>query len=277
VLLTALAWRQRVNLETEAVRGAEWAVRARLARSELQLRLLTEQRLQLEVRLRIAVRAERERRARLRQLLRQLTYVEQREYERRGPRLFSGDGAVASSWHAVALDGTCPAEIPQWDWQLLLRAAEADDAVARADALAELHAQSRLALGELEALSQTYARVLANKEFEGILDSAHPPCGGRRFAWLQGERLLRIDCPHDAARYALDGRSELVPYRGPVRITDAETVHAFCGSEHNLLSHPLLQSALLPPPRSWCEQPQRPPPDHGVRPSASPRVAGTSS
>ena len=33
VLLTALAWRQRVNLETEAVRGAEWAVRARLARS----------------------------------------------------------------------------------------------------------------------------------------------------------------------------------------------------------------------------------------------------
>ena len=117
------------------------------ARSELQRRLLTEQRLQLEVRLRIAVRAERKRRARLRQLLRQLTYVEQREYERRGPRLFSGDGAVASSWHAVAPDGPCPAELPQWAWQLLPRAAEADDPVARADALAQLHAHARLALG----------------------------------------------------------------------------------------------------------------------------------
>ena len=79
----------------------------------------------------------------------------------------------------------------------------------------------------------------------------HPECTGGRFASLEGDRILRIECDADslpdgtpAARYALDDSSELLPYRGPVRVANAESVIAFCGEEYNLLSHPQRRNEL---------------------------------
>jgi hypothetical protein len=46
-----------------------------------------------------------------------------------------------------------------------------------------------------------FPQVLANREFEGILEVDHPPCEGRRFAWLEGDRMLTIDCPRGEARW----------------------------------------------------------------------------
>ena len=123
--------------------------------------------------------------------------------------------------------------MPQWDWKLLLTAAEArDDGAARETALATLGSQSRIAAGELGDLARRYASVLDNPEFAGILDAQHPECSGTRFAALEGDRVLRIDCADPlGARYALDDESEMRPYRGPVRIAEAESVLAFCGEE----------------------------------------------
>ena len=81
--------------------------------------------------------------------------------------------------------------------------------------------------------------MIANKEFEGIYDAEHPECTGERFASLEGDRMLRIECSDpEGARYSLDDSSQLIDYHSPVRIDGAESVLAFCGEEFNLLSHP---------------------------------------
>lgn len=89
--------------------------------------------------------------------------------------------------------------------------------------------------GVLSDLAHRYAGILANPEFDGILDSAHPECTGERFATLEGDRVLRIECDDpQGARYALDDARELHEYLGPVRVGEAESVVAFCGEEYTL-------------------------------------------
>ena len=58
---------------------------------------------------------------------------------------------------------------------------------------------------------------LRSPEFAGILDPAHPPCGGNRFASLEGDRVLTIRCDGPAT-YALDDSPTLHSYSMPVRI-----------------------------------------------------------
>ena len=107
-------------------------------------------------------------------------------------------------------------------------------------------------------LAQSYDAKLRAREFVGILDAPHPPCGGRAFARVEGDRLLRLDCPDGYGRYALDDHAELREYTGPVRLGDAEAVVAFCGREPRmLLAHPKFEPSLvararaaLPPPWS---------------------------
>ncbi|EOD28365.1 hypothetical protein EMIHUDRAFT_204204 [Emiliania huxleyi CCMP1516] len=233
-------------------------LRVRGARSELQATL--------------AARLVQVRRARLRLLLGKLEVSQRRALASHAPpRDASGAAgplAVHSSWHAVAPDGSCPAAVPHWEWRDLLAAALATQPRERAAALAALHASSRLPHSELQQLAGRYAEVLANREFDGLLDVSHPPCGGRRFARLEGDRILSLDCaPHLPARYALDGESQLREYSGPARVEGAEVVLAYCGEEFNLLAHPRLRPELLsrvinfgaggsgpppsPPPAAW--------------------------
>eukprot|EP00965_Chrysotila_dentata_P074912 2475501-Pleurochrysis_carterae.AAC.1 len=141
-----------------------------------------------------------------------------------------GSALLPSSWHAVAPDGSCPARIPQWDWHHLLTAATATDALSREANLAALRLTSGLPLDELQAwhgllitesqqeLSQRYKAVLENPEFQGLLDTAHPPCDGRQFAQLLGDRMLHIDCPQGAARYTVDDFSDMAEYIAPVKV-----------------------------------------------------------
>lgn len=211
-------------------------LRVRGARSELQATL--------------AARLVQVRRARLRLLLGKLEVSQRRALASHAPpRDASGAAgplAVHSSWHAVAPDGSCPAAVPHWEWRDLLAAALATQPRERAAALAALHASSRLPHSELQQLAGRYAEVLANREFDGLLDVSHPPCGGRRFARLEGDRILSLDCaPHLPARYALDGESQLREYSGPARVEGAEVVLAYCGEEFNLLAHPRLRPELL--------------------------------
>ena len=73
---------------------------------------------------------------------------------------------------------------------------------ARHDALTALGAQSRLGWDEMQRIAQRYRGILDNPEFVGILNVSHPPCGGRRFASLRGDRVLHMDCAVEA-RYAV--------------------------------------------------------------------------
>ena len=168
------------------------------------------------------------------------------------------DAGAFTTWHALAPDGGCPAPIPAWDWRTFLRAAQATSARERQEALGALHAASRVPEGQLMRLAQSYDAKLRAREFVGILDAPHPPCGGRAFARVEGDRLLRLDCPDGYGRYALDDHAELREYTGPVRLGDAEAVVAFCGREPRmLLAHPKFEPSLvararaaLPPPWS---------------------------
>ena len=71
-----------------------------------------------------------------------------------------------------------------------------------------------------------------------------PPCGGRRFASLSGQRVLHIECS-DGGKYAIDQLDRLIAYHGPVRVASGETIAAFCGSELNLLSHPVRRGNVV--------------------------------
>ena len=258
-LLASFAWRQCISADTASLRARAAAVRMHLARSDVELRWVERQRARLEARLEVDAREARGRRARLNTLLRRLDAAERRAYEARdwaAEHRARGDGQriSPSAWHAIAPDGSCPAEVPQWDWQLLLRAAQLPPGAARLAALDALRATSNLPRSELDLLASTYARVLANPEFAGLLDADHPRCPPRApFASVHGDRLLTISCADGAEpRYALDQRAELHTWTGPVRIGDAETVLAFCDDDLEVISHPVLKPHLLPAePKPW--------------------------
>ena len=249
--LLALLWafgRQRAALDAARQRRtAAIASRLRTARMELARQRSLSSHPKLTLQLQIGRRAEGVRFSRLRGVLRALEERQRVSFEARKSEAIFHGGASSGQWHAVSGDGSCPEAVPQWDWKLLLTAAEArDDGAARETALATLGSQSRIAAGELGDLARRYASVLDNPEFAGILDAQHPECSGTRFAALEGDRVLRIDCADPlGARYALDDESEMRPYRGPVRIAEAESVLAFCGEELNLLSHPRHRPEVL--------------------------------
>lgn len=206
VASTLMACVRRQVLLDDASQSRFQVYECRLRRARLDL--LTEQsRVQAartELRVSLAVRLVQARRARLRLLLRQLDARQRQALAVRSGAHFSEPSSallVRSSWHAVASDGTCPAPLPVWDWSVLLRAALATGPGERGAALELLRRSSRLPLDELHNLVARYAQVLANREFDGILEVDHPPCGGRRFAWLEGDRLLTIDCPRGEARW----------------------------------------------------------------------------
>ena len=230
-------------------RTAALARSLKAARVELSLARKAAAREKLRLQRTIGLnKAENSQSSRLRALLRVLEERRRIVYEerRRAALMFDSSPDAAGNnnyWHAVQGDGDCPGEIPQWDWQLLLKAAEAAriaDGVERESALEALSAQSQIATGQLTDLVHRYASVLANPEFDGILDAQHPECNNTaRFASLEGDRVLRMSCDDPkGARYALDDDATLHRYLGPVRIPDAESILAFCGDEFNLLSHP---------------------------------------
>lgn len=265
VLVWAFARRRALTNTTMQQRRA--IVDARVHTDQLEwLRQQTSlKRPQLVLQLEMAKLAESERLKRLRELAHELQRREQRAFEerQREPH-FSRESTVAervgSVWHSTSGDGRCPAYVPQWDWQLLLSAAATPDGAAREQALADLATQSGIAQGVLSDVARRYATILGNKEFDGILDPEHPECTGERFASLEGDRILRIDCDESlVAQYALDDESALQPYRGPVRIAEAESVIAFCGERMNLLSHPRRRNDLVDRARAARNDGQRKP------------------
>ena len=279
LLLHALVRRHELLFSASKRRVAAAESRLRRSKHELWLQQAAAIRPRLAIQLEIGKRAEAASLLRLRKLTRHVEERRRRYFEARRPTMVNTVASSSSTWHALGPEGKCPAEVPDWDWQLLLRAAEArTDAPARETALAELAARSRLGLGELGDLSRRYEAVLSSPEFEGILDSEHPECTGVRFASLEGDRVLRIECTDpEGAKYALDDDSTLHAYSVPVRcrvgahalvdvhaqtacrtrghgqvhplaqvrIRDAESVIAFCGDEYNLLSHPRYRPELL--------------------------------
>ncbi len=242
---------EHYRLELAASDRRAAAARSRLRRNRLELSQQSAASMLplLLMRLDIGARSEAVRVSRVREQLGLLDERRRRELEARQLELrargggFIADGAERGWWHAIASDGRCPAEVPQWEWKLL-RDATSSDFDTRAAAKRELGAQSRLSPAEVGELARRYAVVLANPEFDGILDAEHPPCGGRRFASLEGDRVLRIECDEPAS-YALDDSYVLHEYSGPVRIGEAETVLAFCDDELNLLSHPRRRPELV--------------------------------
>ena len=281
VLVYCAARRRSILQLVSHKRVAAAESRLRLARHEHNRLSAAAQRPRLALQLKLGLHSEKIRVRRLRELGRELEHLQQRTYEarRRSDGLF-GDGGIGSMgggsplWHGVRPDGVCPADVPQWDWQLLLKAAAASSsssssassssssskdgssngggsgrsaAVARAEALRLLSQQSGIGEGELSDIAHKYASVLRNPEFDGILDPDHPECDGHRFASIEGDRILRIQCDEASggASYALDGEHELHTYVGPTRIESAESVIAFCGERYNLLSHPRRHDRLV--------------------------------
>lgn len=245
---------RRQGLFDEASRARLLAHECRLRASRLDLvaERVRERLTRAELRAMLVSRLVLAKRARLRMMLRRLDAAQGRALAASARSRTDGQSgaleavpAWRSSWHAVSPDGSCPAEVPQWEWRVLMQAAMAREAHSRADALDALRTSSRLPLAELKELAGRYAQVLTNPEFEGILDVAHPPCGGRRFAWLGGDRLLTIDCPRGGASYALDDEVELRGYNRPVRVAKGESILAFCGAELNLLAHPRFRPELM--------------------------------
>ena len=101
-----------------------------------------------------------------------------------------GEGAQPhQTWHGVTGNGACPHEIPQWDWNLLVQASVAEDAVQRAQAMHDLHEQSRIPAGEIDRLAKRYAQIIRSSEYQGRVDLSNAECGGEAFAWLSGPWL----------------------------------------------------------------------------------------
>ena len=264
ILLWSFA-RQRTLLQAASIkRVAVSRSRLHIERYEMRQKEASAARPRLALELELGQRAEAARMRTLRELRDTLESMQQRAHEiRSSERIIFGStdaaGPTGGPWHGVGGDGACPAAIPQWDWQLLREAAEAADGAARDTALATLAQQSGLGMGVLTDLAHRYAAKLAEPEFAGILDSAHPECNGTRFASLEGDRVLRIRCddPHGAT-YALDDGAQLFSYHGPVRLADAESVMAFCGEESNLLSHPRFRPELVERARQGATSARRP-------------------
>ena len=256
ILLALLAlvysiFRQRALLDAaKSRRIRQYETRLRTERLQLAQQHSIATRPKLALQLQIGRRVEAVQLARLRAMLRALEERRRVSYEasRREAIAFgSASSSQPGLWHSTAGIGDCPAEIPQWDWQLLLSAAAArTDGVARESAIAALASQSRLAPGQLEDLASKYASVLENKEFDGILDQKHPECTGTRFAALEGDRVLRMQCDDpQGATYSVDDDSAVRQYVGPVRVPEGESILAFCGEEFNLISHPRHRPELL--------------------------------
>ena len=267
VLLWALARRHTLLRDASASRTAASASRLRLGRLDLRRQAAALKRPALALQLEMGARAEASRLARVRELTRALETQRQHEYERRSEwrptRASAATDSLAvapeaaaiagSAWHAHgATADDCPSKIPEWDWSLLHRAATPHaDGAEREAALVELSARSRIGVGALSDLARRYEGVIANKEFEGIYDAQHAECSGERFASLEGDRVLRIECADpEGARYAVDSESALHEYRGPVRLESGESVLAFCGEEMLLLSHPHRRPELAERARS---------------------------
>ena len=134
--------------------------RLRLQRIALLRQQLAQQRPRLALEVKLGAQAEARRLERLRALRRALEGKQEAEYAARSTKLMRrsewGEGGGRGDWHAVAADGSCPASVPQWDWQLLLAAALADAPRAQHEALAELQEQSRIPRAELLAIAQQY-------------------------------------------------------------------------------------------------------------------------
>jgi hypothetical protein len=249
VTLSQLYHHKSLLKEVTHRRAAAHAAQLRLAQAELNQRgwLGEQRRLAFEVELRF--RAERQLLARVQEITRIVDVKQQREYAarslaQRNAHSARDDLRQHTVWHSVAPDGSCPAEVPHWEWRLLLQAAEAVDPVLQYEALLQLGAQSRLTQSELLRLTGHYRTILRNPEFDGILDTAHPPCSSEAFAKMTGERILHMTCD-DNPRYAVDDGVELLPYDGPVRLSGGETVVAYCGGEINVVSHPLRQPEII--------------------------------
>ena len=167
LLLVAYSAVRRLDLLAMASqrRLAAAESRLRISRLELRLQMAAARIPRLAVQLEVGERAEKLRVARLRRLTRELTQQRQRRYEQRWlglPASSSGSGGGGSSsssggssssvgggpWHARGPGGECPSGIPDWDWQLLLRAAEAGaTSSAREAALSELADRSGVGQG----------------------------------------------------------------------------------------------------------------------------------
>lgn len=277
ILLVWAVLRRRALLgETSRLRTAAAASRLRMKRLDLRRHVALAKRPALALQLKVGERAEDTRLVRLRALQRELEAQREQDYERRAqlwqparkstatdahavtpaaaadeqPEWHSRGGPGERLRHDVALampstDG-CPSTIPEWDWSLLHRAASPQtDDVEREEALLELSARSRISLSTLNTIAHRYESVIASKEFEGIYDDDHRECSGERFASLEGDRVLRIECADpEGARYAVESESTLHEYNGPVRV-DEESVLAFCGDEMQLLSHPRRRPELV--------------------------------
>ena len=277
ILLVWAVLRRRALLgETSRLRTAAAASRLRIRRLDLRRHVASAKRPALALQLKVGERAEDTRLVRLRALQRELEAQREQDYERRAqlwqparkststdahavtpaaaadeqPEWHSRGGPGERLRHDVALampstDG-CPSTIPEWDWSLLHRAASPQtDDVEREAALLELSARSRISLSTLNTIAHRYESVIASKEFEGIYDDDHRECSGERFASLEGDRVLRIECADpEGARYAVESESTLHEYNGPVRV-DEESVLAFCGDEMQLLSHPRRRQELV--------------------------------
>lgn len=201
--LLGCAWRQSLLADASAARSLAHATRLRTARLQL-LRQRSAANLSLSsLRLSLASSLLAERRARMLGMARELEAAQMQVLATRKPadaQPSHREFAIRSVWHGIASDGSCPAQIPQWDWRVLLAAARARESHERGAMLEELRRTSRLPLGELQQLVSRYSQVLSNPEFVGILDVDNQPCKGRRFAWLEGDRLLIIECQTGKAR-----------------------------------------------------------------------------
>lgn len=149
-------------------------------------------------------------------------------------RLPEESSQISARWHAIAPDGACPAPVPLWDWQLLLDATLAEGPAERYKAFEAMRRTSNLEVGELQDLIHRYRQKLREPEFLPILEPEHPPCGGRQFATLDADRILRMDCADGRGAYALDAERQRHTYERPTYI-EAETVFAFCGDDELLL------------------------------------------
>lgn len=81
-------------------------------------------------------------------------------------------------------------------------------------------------------------------------------CVGRRFASLQGERMLHLDCRW-GAKYSIDCADDWMVYRGPVRVPFGETIVATCGSDVDILVHPSRRQSVVARATAQTEAPKQ--------------------
>lgn len=265
IVLHNLSCRWELLAEASRRRFAAEEALLRRARFELERHVRSTSRGRLAFEIKLIQQAEQQQLDKVRKLIRLVDSKQQQAYAARSlawrrERVGAGTDLLRyTAWHGIAPDGSCPAEVPHWEWSYLLKAAETDDPVVRYEAMAQLGAQSRLARPELLSLVDRYHDILHNVEFKGILNISHPPCGGEQFAHVSRERILHMRCK-ESPRYWKDDEYEMMPYGGPVHLSRGETVVAFCGSQFNVMSHPMrkpeaLARALATPRKALVRQP----------------------